>query len=192
MTRKKKSRKLGENGTPRLSKEKLHELRAMKEQRTKKNKGNKAGSRNAQEAKIEVKSQTGTQTDPRAGSKKKIALTPEVQTPKAEPQMKRHLTPQATLSKANEPELTLEQELQQLENDERLMKLLERHERGELLTGKDAKFFNRAIARHQELCEILGIDDEFEEEDMIEADPLADFVSNDLADEWLDDDEDER
>ncbi|KID58992.1 GTPase activator [Pseudoalteromonas luteoviolacea] len=192
MTRKKKSRKLGENGTPRLSKEKLRELRAMKEQRTKKNKGNKAGTRNAQEAKVEVTSHSGAQKDPRAGSKKKIALTPEVQTPKAEPQMKRHLTPQAVLTKANEPELTLEQELQQLENDERLMKLLERHERGELLTGKDAKFFNRAIARHQELCEILGIDDEFEEEDMIDADPLADFVSNDLADEWLNDDEDER
>ncbi|AOT06651.1 Der GTPase-activating protein YihI [Pseudoalteromonas luteoviolacea] len=192
MTRKKKSRKLGENGTPRLSKEKLRELRALKEQRTKKNKGNKAGTRNAQEAKIEATSQSGVKKDPRAGSKKKIALTPEAQTPKAEPQMKRHLTPQAMLTKANEPELTLEQELQQLENDERLMKLLERHERGELLTGKDAKFFNRAIARHQELCEILGIDDEFEEEDMIDADPLADFVSNDLADEWLNDDEDER
>ncbi|MBQ4839448.1 MULTISPECIES: Der GTPase-activating protein YihI [Pseudoalteromonas] len=192
MTRKKKSRKLGENGTPRLSKEKLQELRAMKEQRVKKNKGNKAGSRNAQEAKIEIKSQAGSQKDPRAGSKKKIALTPEAVQPQTEPQMKRHLTPQVTLTKAKDPELTLEQELQQLENDERLMKLLERHERGELLTGKDAKFFNRAIARHQELCEILGIDDEFEEEDMIEADPLADFVSNDLADEWLSDDEDER
>ncbi|KZN31546.1 Der GTPase-activating protein YihI [Pseudoalteromonas luteoviolacea] len=192
MTRKKKSRKLGENGTPRLSKEKLRELRAIKEQRVKKKKGNKAGTRNAQEAKVEVTSQSGKHIDPRAGSKKKVALVPEQSPQPKTPQMNRHLKPQVTLSKAHEPELTLEEELQQLENDERLMKLLELHERGELLTGKDAKFFNRAIARHQELCELLGIDDEFEEEDMVEADPLADFVSNDLADEWLNDDEDEK
>ncbi|KZN31951.1 hypothetical protein N480_02100 [Pseudoalteromonas luteoviolacea S2607] len=192
MTRKKKSRKLGENGSPRLSKEKLRELRAMKEQRVKKKKGNKAGTRNAQEAKVELSTNSGTTTDPRAGSKKKIALTPEQNLQPKAPQMNRHLKPQASLTKAHEPELTLEEELQQLENDERLMKLLELHERGELLTGKDAKFFNRAIARHQELCELLGIDDEFEEEDMIDADPLADFVSNDLADEWLSDDEDDK
>ncbi|KZN64080.1 Der GTPase-activating protein YihI [Pseudoalteromonas luteoviolacea] len=192
MTRKKKSRKLGENGSPRLSKEKLRELRAMKEQRVKKKKGNKAGTRNAQEAKVELSTNSGTTTDPRAGSKKKIALTPEQNPQPKAPQMNRHLKPQASLTKAHEPELTLEEELQQLENDERLMKLLELHERGELLTGKDAKFFNRAIARHQELCELLGIDDEFEEEDMVDADPLADFVSNDLADEWLSDDEDDK
>ncbi|KZN40014.1 Der GTPase-activating protein YihI [Pseudoalteromonas luteoviolacea] len=192
MTRKKKSRKLGENGSPRLSKEKLRELRAMKEQRVKKQKGNKAGTRNAQEAKVELSTNSGTKIDPRAGSKKKIALTSEQNLQPKTPQMNRHLKPQANLTKAHEPELTLEEELQQLENDERLMKLLELHERGELLTGKDAKFFNRAIARHQELCELLGIDDEFEEEDMIEADPLADFVSNDLADEWLSDDEDDK
>ncbi|MCF2858914.1 GTPase-activating protein [Pseudoalteromonas sp. SMS1] len=192
MTRKKKSRKLGENGTPRLSKDKLRELRAIKEQRVKKKKGNKAGTRNAQEAKVETASQSGKQADPRAGSKKKIALVPEHTAQPKAPQMTRHLKPQASLTKAHEPELSLEEELQQLENDERLMKLLELHERGELLTGKDAKFFNRSIARHQELCELLGIDDEFEEEDMVEADPLADFVSNDLADEWLSDDEDDR
>ncbi|MBQ4813447.1 GTPase-activating protein [Pseudoalteromonas luteoviolacea] len=192
MTRKKKSRKLGENGTPRLSKEKLRELRAIKEQRVKKKKGNKAGTRNAQEAKEVLTANSGAKVDPRAGSKKKIALTPDQNPQPKTPQMNRDLKPQAMLSKAHEPELTLEEELQQLENDERLMKLLELHERGELLTGKDAKFFNRAIARHQELCELLGIDDEFEEEDMVDADPLADFVSNDLADEWLSDDEDDK
>lgn len=101
--------------------------------------------------------------------------------------MKRHLQPQAQLHNAAEV-LTPEQELEQLENDERLMSLLERHEQGELLTGKDAKYFNRGIARHQELCELLGIDDEFEEGDMEEDDPLDQFMSNDLANEWLDDD----
>ncbi|KAF7768940.1 hypothetical protein PCIT_a3469 [Pseudoalteromonas citrea] len=190
MTREKKNRKVApSNGPARLSKDKLRELRAIKEQRTKKHKGAKPGSRNAQEAKIETSSSEANKNkDKRVGSKKPIALTPELVTPVAEPKLQRHLAPQVELKKVKET-LTPEQELNQLENDERLMALLDRHERGELLTGKDAKFFNRSIARHQQLCEMLGIDDEFEEQEVIEDDPLSSLMSNDLADEWLDDEE---
>ena len=114
--------------------------------------------------------------------------------------MKRNLKPMVELKKVNEPELTPEQELEALENDERLLKLVERHERGELLTGKDAKYFNSRIARHQELCELLGIEDEDEYEDDFEDDSYDEgesdfdkYLSDDLANEWLDDeDEDER
>ncbi|WMO15030.1 Der GTPase-activating protein YihI [Pseudoalteromonas piscicida] len=189
MTRKKKTRKVAANGTPRLSKEKLQALRALKEQRSKKTKGKKPGSRNAPEILVKEQSNTTTNKDPRVGSKKPISLVAEPQPTKSntQPEMKRHLQPQVKLTTAVET-LTPEQELEQLENDERLMALLERHERGELLTGKDAKYFNRGIARHQELCEILGIDDEFEEDDMLEDDPMDQFMSNDLANEWLDDD----
>ncbi|AUJ68610.1 MULTISPECIES: Der GTPase-activating protein YihI [Pseudoalteromonas] len=189
MTRKKKTRKVAANGTPRLSKEKLQALRALKEQRSKKTKGKKPGSRNAPEILVKEQSNTTTNKDPRVGSKKPISLVAEPQPTKSntQPEMKRHLQPQVKLTTAVET-LTPEQELEQLENDERLMALLERHERGELLTGKDAKYFNRGIARHQELCEILGIDDEFEEGDMLEDDPMDQFMSNDLANEWLDDD----
>ncbi|MCG7553433.1 Der GTPase-activating protein YihI [Pseudoalteromonas sp. Of11M-6] len=189
MTRKKKTRKVAANGTPRLSKEKLQALRALKEQRSKKTKGKKPGSRNAPEILVKEQSKTTTNKDPRVGSKKPISLVAEPQPTKSntQPEMKRHLQPQVKLTTAVET-LTPEQELEQLENDERLMALLERHERGELLTGKDAKYFNLGIARHQELCEILGIDDEFEEGDMLEDDPMDQFMSNDLANEWLDDD----
>ncbi|MCG9761119.1 MULTISPECIES: Der GTPase-activating protein YihI [Pseudoalteromonas] len=189
MTRKKKTRKVAANGTPRLSKEKLQALRALKEQRSKKTKGKKPGSRNAPEILAKEQPNTSTNKDPRVGSKKPISLVAEPQPAKSntQPEMKRHLQPQVQLTTAIET-LTPEQELEQLENDERLMALLERHERGELLTGKDAKYFNRGIARHQELCEILGIDDEFEEGEMLENDPMDQFMSNDLANEWLDDD----
>ena len=84
--------------------------------------------------------------------------------------MKRNLKPMVELKKVTEPELTPEQELEALENDQRLLKLVERHERGELLTGKDAKYFNSRIARHQALCELLGIEDEDEYEDDFEDD----------------------
>lgn len=191
MTRKKKTRKVAQSGTPRLSKEKLQELRALKEQRKKKSKGAKAGSRNAPEAlKEENKVTSGSgNKDKRLGSKKPISLKPEaVKSASEEPKMMRHLKPQVELKEVK-PSLTPEQELEQLENDPRLMKLLEQHERGQLITGKDAKFFNRSVARHQELCELLGIDDEFEEDDIIDADPLDAFMSNDLANEWFDDDD---
>ncbi|WP_440054408.1 Der GTPase-activating protein YihI [Pseudoalteromonas sp. T1lg65] len=189
MTRKKKTRKVASNGTPRLSKDKLKELRALKEQRSKKLKGKKPGSRNAPAVKAVDDGKASKNTDPRVGSKKPIALVAGTTSSNEnnQPELKRHLQPQVQLRKVQET-LSPEQELEQLENDERLMALLDRHERGELLTGKDAKYFNRGIARHQELCELLGIDDEFEEQDMQDDDPLEQFMSNDLANEWLTDD----
>ena len=65
-----------------------------------------------------------------------------------------------------------------------------------MLTGKDAKYFNSRIARHQVLCKLLGLEDEdeFDDEDDFGEESNSDFdqyLSNDLASEWLDDDEDE-
>lgn len=195
MTRQKKSRKTGGNGVPRLSKEKLLALRAAKEARVKKqSKGLKAGSRNAQEAKKDQSAKgSSSLKDARIGSKKPVSLVPvnEVVVDKETIQFNRNAKPQVHLAKVPEQTLTPEQELAALENDERLMSLIDRHERGELLTGKDAKFFNKSIARHQELCELLGIDDEFEEEEFYGEDEMSQFMSDDLAREWLDDDSEE-
>lgn len=190
MTRKKKNRKLGENGSPRLSKEKLNQLRALKEQRVKKVKGAKAGSRNSQLLKESpATEQAKTPKDKRLGSKKPISLTPVVEKPVVDEPLKPVLAPQAILAKTRPVELTPEQELAAIESDERLVNLIERHERGELLTGKDAKYFNSKVARHQQLCELLGIDDEDEEE--YPESELDSYMSDDLANEWLDDDDGE-
>ena len=190
MTRKKKSRKIGTggNGSFRLSKEKLAELRALKEQRVKKRTGNKAGTRNAQDALNEQQSSGKQRKDTRLGSKKPISLVPEVASTEQQPVFKRHLKPQVELRKVNEPELSPEQELEQIENDLKLMSLLERQNAGEVLVGKDAKYLNAKVARHQALCDLLGIEDEdeFDDEDMLDQ-----FMSNDLADEWLNDDDEE-
>ena len=200
MSRKKKSRKIPSNGPVRLSKEKLREMRALKEQRVKKTKGAKPGSRNAPDAQKGDKAAKNNQSqDKRVGSKKPVSLVAVKADPKVE--MKRNLQPMVELKKVSEPELTPEQELEALENDERLLKLVERHERGELLTGKDAKYFNSRIARHQALCELLGIEDEDDDyeddfEDDFDVEGGSDFdkyLSDDLANEWYDDeDEDDR
>ncbi|MBB1330964.1 MULTISPECIES: Der GTPase-activating protein YihI [Pseudoalteromonas] len=193
MSRTKKSRKSPANGPVRLSQDKLKEMRALKEQRVKKTKGAKPGSRNAPDL-LDSESQNSNHApkDKRVGSKKPVPLIATAPEPKVE--MKRNLKPTIELKKVIEPEFTPEQELEALENDERLLKLVERHEKGEMLTGKDAKYFNSRIARHQALCEILGIEDEDEDEfeDDLESQGSSDFdqyLSDDLANEWLDEDD---
>jgi hypothetical protein len=195
MSRKKKSRKIPSNGPVRLSQDKLKEMRALKEQRVKKTKGAKPGSRNAPDL-LEEQSQAShsSSRDKRIGSKEPVSLVPVAAEPKVE--MKRNLKPAVELKKVIQPELSPEQELEELENDVRLLKLVERHEGGEMLTGKDAKYFNSRIARHQVLCKLLGLEDEdeFDDEDNFGEESNSDFdqyLSNDLASEWLDDDEDE-
>jgi ribosome assembly protein YihI (activator of Der GTPase) len=193
MSRTKKSRKSPANGPVRLSQDKLKEMRALKEQRVKKTKGAKPGSRNAPDL-LDSESQNSNHApkDKRVGSKKPVPLIATAPEPKVE--MKRNLKPTIELKKVIKPEFTPEQELEALENDERLLKLVERHEKGEMLTGKDAKYFNSRIARHQALCEILGIEDEDEDEfeDDLESQGNSDFdqyLSDDLANEWLDEDD---
>jgi ribosome assembly protein YihI (activator of Der GTPase) len=196
MSRTKKSRKSPANGPVRLSQDKLKEMRALKEQRVKKTKGAKPGSRNAPDLldSESQNSQSGSR-DKRIGSKKPVPLIATAAEPKVE--MKRNLKPTIELKKVIEPEFTPEQELEALENDERLLKLVERHEEGEMLTGKDAKYFNSRIARHQVLCELLGLEDEdepeleddFDDEDNSNSD-FDQYLSNDLANEWLDDEDD--
>ena len=92
--------------------------------------------------------------------------------------------PTAKLKKANKVELTPQQELQKIESDERLLELAERVEGGELLLGKDAKYFNKQMERLDELLEILGIDPDDEEEDQLDAlEQLGGSEWDDLLDE---------
>ena len=69
-----------------------------------------------------------------------------------------------------------EQELAALENDEMLIDLAERVEAGEVLTGKDAKYFNKNMARYDELCELLGIEDEEDDTDPLGSDQWDDLL----------------
>ena len=75
-----------------------------------------------------------------------------------------------------------EQELALLENDEKLLELLDKVDQGEILTGKDAKYFNAKTARHAELVALLGLDQDDEEEEL---DPLAQLERTDWRKEFL-------
>ncbi|SFD22889.1 Der GTPase-activating protein YihI [Pseudoalteromonas denitrificans] len=195
MSREKKSRKgpSQSTGKMRLSKEKLQEERALKNHRPKKLKGNKPGTRNAIDENVGNSNINQNVKKPKGmGSKKPIDLTPGNKpkvTTKPEPVMNRDLKPAAELKKAPIVSLSPEQELEQLENDQRLLDLIDRHESGELLTGKDAKYFNVKVERHQALCELLGLDDDEDEFDAPEESKIDQYLSNDLANEWMDEEE---
>lgn len=97
-----------------------------------------------------------------------------------------NFTPKAQLTKAKAPVLSPEQELAQLEQDERLLALVDRVEQGEILTGKDAKYFNSKTARHAELLALLGLEQADEPADEPEDDdPLSRLEKTDWRKELL-------
>lgn len=179
MTRQKKSRKPSAFVAKTDKKQKQKVVKEQK--RPKKTKGHSAGNRNNPEATAPLKAQASAQSavkDVRHGSKKAIDLTPQVE---PDVQLQTFDKP-VKLQKVKQPQITPEQELEAIESDERLLELLARKENDELITGKDAKYFNAKMARHQELVELLGLD--MEEDD--EQDESDDERS--LAERWEDDD----
>ncbi len=129
MTRKKKSRKVGANGTFRLSKEQLLQLRAQREQRRKKVNGKRPGNRNSELLKKSESTSLRPHKDKRVGSKKAIPLV-ATDTPKLKVQdevnFRRDLSPQVSLkAKITEPsQLSPEQELAQLEQNPKFISSL--------------------------------------------------------------------
>ncbi|MDX1678047.1 Der GTPase-activating protein YihI [Arsukibacterium sp.] len=172
MTRQKKSRSTGNNGQRHLPAAEARKLRQPKEETKKKGAGKKSGSRNAMvELKPEQQSGHSGPKDPRTGSKKPIALIPE---PAPAPSLKPDMQPKARLSKATMPTLSAADELAMIENDPQLQLLLERVENNEVLTGKDAKYFNAKTARLEQLLQQLGLTEQTDDED-----PLAQFERTD-------------
>jgi len=187
MTRIKKSRTSGPIGNRHKPAAEARQTRERPVETKKKGAGLKSGSRNAPPP--EKSQQSGSANkDPRHGSKKPIALyvneaeqTLLQQTP--------DFKPKAQLAKVKPVALPPEQELSELEQDEKLLDLVERVENGEVLTGKDAKYFNAKTARHAELLTLLGLDeaDASDEHDEVEEelDPLADFERKDWRKDLL-------
>jgi ribosome assembly protein YihI (activator of Der GTPase) len=182
MTRIKKSRGSGQIGIRHKPAAEARQQRERPVETKKKGSGLKSGSRNTP-PKTELTSQQQANKDPRHGSKKPIAL----QLSDAEQklmQQQADFQPKAMLSKAKAPQLPPEQELAALEQDEKLLGLLERVENGEILTGKDAKYFNSKTARHAELVDLLGLADE-DDADEAELDPLSKLEQTDWRKDLL-------
>lgn len=184
MTRIKKSRGSGQLGIRHKPKSEARLERERPEATKKKGAGLKSGSRNSQQAnaKSDATTKSGSK-DPRHGSKKPIALVVDAAEQKLLEQPV-NFSPKAQLTKAKPQTLSPEQELAQLEQDEQLLALLERVEQGEILKGKEAKYFNAKTARHVELLELLGLVED-EQEDDEEDDPLSRLESTDWKKQLL-------
>lgn len=188
MTRQKKSRKASDNGQRHLPATEIRKIREQKDETKKKGAGLKSGNRNSmQQAKAHSDKAAGGQPkDPRLGSKKPIVLVPENQPQ----QMLSQAEPKVQLKVAKAPQLSAEQELAAIENDTRLQQLLERVERDEVLTGKDAKYFNRQTARMAELMALLGLEQPDTEQDSEQdEDPLSRFERTDWRKDLLGDED---
>jgi hypothetical protein len=171
MTRKKKSRTSGQIGIRHKPTAEARQDRDRPVESKKKGAGLKSGSRNSVQA--EVKTGSANQNkDPRHGSKKPISL---VVTPAEQKLLTPTTQPKALLAKAKPVEIPPQVELEQIEQDEKLQSLLEKVEQGDILTGKDAKYFNAKTARHAELLTLLGLDDDDEGEASAELDEAEDL-----------------
>lgn len=181
MTRKKKSRTSGQIGIRHKPAAEARQERDRPVETKKKGAGLKSGSRNALVQADKTECSGSKNKDPRIGSKKPIPLVVTV----AEQKLLAPATqPKAVLAKAKPVEIAPEVELAQIEQDERLAELLERTEQGEILTGKDAKYFNAKTARHAELLTLLGLDLD-EDEDDEDLDPLAKLEQTDWRKDLL-------
>lgn len=180
MTRIKKTRTSGPLGTRHRPADEARQDRTRAPETKKKGAGLKSGSRHSPSAEDKQQHSGKGSKDPRHGSKKPVALvvTEAEQKLMAQP---KQFKPLVQLSKAKEPEMPPEQELALLENDEKLLELLDQVDKGEILTGKDAKYFNAKTARHAELVTLLGLDQENEEDQ----DPLAKLERTDWRKEFL-------
>tara|TARA_R110001592_G_scaffold201715_1_gene450863 strand:+ start:643 stop:1254 length:612 start_codon:yes stop_codon:yes gene_type:complete len=170
MARTKKSRKPGGAPTakPKLSKVEL----ANVEKRVRKKTGKKPGNRQ-QEAQLDKSSdQNANQNkDPRIGSKKPIDLGGAVKSAKLVAKATKPkqnsiaaIRPVSTVKSNNDSvdvELSLAQELANIEADEQLQVILEKQEDELALTQEEVDYFNKLMDRHQQIS--AQLDDEEEE-----------------------------
>jgi ribosome assembly protein YihI (activator of Der GTPase) len=185
MTRIKKSRTSGQIGIRHKPATEARQERDRPAETKKKGSGLKSGSRNSQVVATEQTSSGNKNKDPRHGSKKPIALVLDTNEQQLL-QKPANIQPKAQLAKAKVIEIAPEQELAALEQDEKLLDLVERVENGEILTGKDAKYFNAKTARHAELVELLGLDeDDAADEADAELDPLSKLEQTDWRKDLL-------
>jgi ribosome assembly protein YihI (activator of Der GTPase) len=168
MSRTKKSRKPGSAPTakPKLSKVEL----ANVEKRVRKKTGKKPGNRQQEAQPIKDSNQNANQgKDPRIGSKKPIDLggVAKPTQAKANKVVKTKQDPIAAIRPVSNDnvavELTLAQELANIEADERLQAILAKQEDELALTEQEVDYFNELMERHQQISAQLDEDEDEEE-----------------------------
>ena len=178
MTRKKKTR--SEKSIGAAKKPLLKQSERIKDNSKKKGKGRPSGAKanidGVKVKKTRSSSNSGSaQDDNRIGSKKAIELVPQVTA--------KNLQPKIVVKKAKaEPQLSIEQQLAQVENDERLNKLLDAVDDGLEISEKDQAYIDHQTARHQKLIALIDdedtdIEDKKEDWEQIDSSEFDEFKS---------------
>lgn len=159
MTRSKKSRKPGV-GSSGIRKTDIKEQKAEKEKRIRKKTGLPSGNRTQVSKK---KSDSGTSTgnrDPRVGSKTPIVLgkadvkASQVNKPKASSKVK----PLAKV-RAVESSVDIHAEIEKIEQDALLLKIVEKQEMGQSLSADEVEHYNTLMERHEALTAQISEDE---------------------------------
>lgn len=131
--------------------------KAWEEKRKKKHKGRPSGNRYSPATeKHQVNQQVNK--DPRVDSRKKIPLIVE--------EVNRQNVTVSDEIKQSKKVISPEQELLALENNVALNELLDQLDAGVTLSKQDQQFVDQCLARIEELIEILGIEDDEDDQDL--------------------------
>lgn len=176
MSRTKKSRKPGGAPTakPKLSKQEL----AKVEKRVRKSTGKQAGNRQKEAAQEKTNSnQQGVNKDPRLGNKTPIVLGKAVAKTEKPKQSKSTSSNASVIAgvrfaENSVAELTPEQAIHAIEQDETLQDILAKIAEDIALTEQEVNYYNELMDKHQALSEALDLDEEDSEE-------VADTTSED-------------
>jgi uncharacterized protein len=151
MAKKKKTRKIGQIGV-RKSPDFKHKV---VESKVKKGVGKPSGSRNNAAKMASTGDNPKINKDPRLGSKKPVDLYATAENIAA--------------VKLTKPKFfSPEQELAAIEDDAKLARLIEQLDAGESLDNTSQRYVDTKLARHQELCRMLGITDDADDSKQVE------------------------
>jgi ribosome assembly protein YihI (activator of Der GTPase) len=183
MSRSKKSRKPGGAPTakPKLSKQEL----ATVEKRVRQKKGKQAGNR--QKEALQSNESTDKQSvnkDPRLGNKTPIALgkiTAKVEAKKSEVKQEPRIAAVHIAEQTDKqaeilaPVLSIEQEIDAIEQDEKLQDILTKQEDDIALTEDEVDYYNDLMDRHEQLSAEIDEDDSEENEEESDSDSEDDL-----------------
>jgi ribosome assembly protein YihI (activator of Der GTPase) len=183
MSRSKKSRKQG-TGSIGAVKDDKKKVVVPVDRKPKKKNGKESGNRQKEAFDAGKDAQAlGERKDPRIGSKKPIDLGGPVKASaqpfKAKIKAKIDSSPIAAIRVVN-VDTSLEQELYAIEDDTRLQNIIAQQEEEIEISNEDVDYFNEKMERHQQLRDLLGLDDEDDEDEL----PVTSKVKNSEDELW--------
>tara|TARA_R110000787_G_scaffold261662_4_gene367002 strand:+ start:665 stop:1237 length:573 start_codon:yes stop_codon:yes gene_type:complete len=163
MSRTKKSRKPG-TGSIGILKDDKKKLVEPKPRRAKKTNGNEAGNRQKEATpKLSNNQNSAKNKDPRIGNKTPIDLGQQVAAPiKIKPAKKLQDNSPIAAIRVVEASESLADQLNRIEQDPRLLEILEKQDTEVELTAEDVSYFNTLMEQHEKISQELGLDDEDE------------------------------